>query len=96
MIQNRAMPLIADGENVVLHSATGSGKTLAFLLPTMQQLRQQEAMQPILRQMSPTKDSPCRPRALVLAPTRDLATQIHKVRNAHARSVEHQPRGRPG
>ena len=34
-IQLNAMPLIADGENVVLHAETGSGKTLAYLTPLL-------------------------------------------------------------
>ena len=37
-IQRAAMPLIAAGENVVLHAATGSGKTLAFLVPLIDAL----------------------------------------------------------
>ncbi|KAL1519299.1 hypothetical protein AB1Y20_022826 [Prymnesium parvum] len=36
-IQREAMPLIAEGRNVVLHAATGSGKTLAFLAPLLAQ-----------------------------------------------------------
>jgi hypothetical protein len=34
-IQSQAMPRIAAGENVVIHSATGSGKTLAYLVPLL-------------------------------------------------------------
>lgn len=34
-IQSEAMPLIAAGENVVIHAATGSGKTLAYLVPLL-------------------------------------------------------------
>ena len=34
-VQAEAIPLIENGENVVIHSATGSGKTLAFLVPLL-------------------------------------------------------------
>ena len=78
--QRLAVPPLLEGRSVAFSSSTGSGKTLAFLLPAMQQLRQQEMVQPVLRQ-----GTRCRPRALVLAPTRDLASQI----GAAAKAVAH-------
>ena len=78
--QRLAVPPLLEGRSVAFSSSTGSGKTLAFLLPAMQQLRQQETVQPVLRQ-----GTQCRPRALVLAPTRDLASQI----GAAAKAVAH-------
>jgi superfamily II DNA/RNA helicase len=47
---------------------TGSGKTLAFVLPVLARLAS-----------SPARRRPGRPRALILAPTRELASQIHAV-----------------
>jgi ATP-dependent RNA helicase DDX5/DBP2 len=56
------------GRNVVGIAQTGSGKTLSFVLP---------AMIHILAQ--PTLERGQGPSALVLAPTRELACQIHDV-----------------
>ena len=53
------------GRDVLGRGRTGSGKTLAFALPTVARLA-----------ASSTPRRPGRPRALVLAPTRELATQI--------------------
>jgi ATP-dependent RNA helicase DDX24/MAK5 len=50
--------------NLVGAAPTGSGKTLAFLLPIFQSLLEES-------------DSPKKLRALIIAPTRELATQIH-------------------
>jgi ATP-dependent helicase YprA (DUF1998 family) len=44
-IQQQALPLIAEGENVVIHSATGSGKTLAFLVPLIARLNPEGGLQ---------------------------------------------------
>ena len=84
--QRLAVPPLLAGKSVAFASSTGSGKTLAFLLPTLQQLRQQEIAQPLLRQAS----DKCRPRAIVLAPTRDLTSQIGEA----AKSLAHQFRVR--
>src|SRR2546423_5696802 len=55
------------GRDVLGRGRTGSGKTLAFLLPTIATLAAAG---------TPARRRPGRPRALVLAPTRELATQI--------------------
>jgi ATP-dependent RNA helicase SrmB len=68
-VQIQAIPAILAGKDVIVSSKTGSGKTLAFLLPIIQKLLDQSA---INRQST---------RALVLVPTRELARQI--VKNAH-------------
>jgi superfamily II DNA/RNA helicase len=54
------------GRDVLGRGRTGSGKTLAFVLPVLARL----AAKPARRQ-------PGRPRALILVPTRELATQVH-------------------
>ena len=68
-IQAATLPIALAGRDVAGQAQTGTGKTAAFLLVTMQRL---------LKDPPPTTDGPCRPRALILAPTRELAVQIHK------------------
>ncbi len=65
-IQEAAIPILLDRRDVLAGAATGTGKTAAFVLPILQYLldEPQHADQP---------------RALLLAPTRELAFQIHKV-----------------
>ncbi|MEZ5280207.1 MAG: DEAD/DEAH box helicase [Acidimicrobiales bacterium] len=61
-IQAQAIPLILEGNDLIGQAATGTGKTAAFALPILQNLE------------GPSE--PKRPLALVLAPTRELATQV--------------------
>ena len=61
-IQVRAIPHILNGRDIVGCAQTGSGKTAAFALPIVQMLEQARGLRRI--------------RALVLAPTRELAAQI--------------------
>ena len=63
-IQAQTLPLILEGKDVAGQAQTGTGKTAAFLLGVMQKLV--------------TSESKGQPRALILAPTRELAVQIHK------------------
>src|ERR687889_1619084 len=62
-IQERAIPLVLTGADLIGCAETGTGKTAAFLLPTMQ--RMSETPRPGVR-------------VLVLAPTRELVSQIHE------------------
>jgi len=62
-IQAQAIPPALAGKDVLACAMTGSGKTAAFLLPILQRLR-----------AKPRGAT----RALVLAPTRELAAQIHE------------------
>merc|ERR1719210_2361700 len=66
-IQSQAWPMALSGRDVIGIAQTGSGKTLAFLLPGVVHLN----AQPPLR----SRDGPV---GLVLAPTRELATQINE------------------
>ncbi len=64
-IQAATLPDSLAGRDVLGRGRTGSGKTYAFTIPLVARLA-----------ASGTKRTPRRPRALVLAPTRELATQI--------------------
>jgi len=64
-IQAAAIPVLLEGRDLLAGAATGTGKTAAFVLPALQQL---------LDDPTPPKQ----PRKLFLAPTRELAQQIHQ------------------
>ncbi len=66
-IQAQALPRLLAGRDVAGQAQTGTGKTLAFLLACAQRLLQSERETEVGR-----------PRTLILAPTRELAIQIHK------------------
>eukprot|EP00933_Yihiella_yeosuensis_P009726 TRINITY_DN11581_c0_g1_i1.p1 TRINITY_DN11581_c0_g1~~TRINITY_DN11581_c0_g1_i1.p1 ORF type:complete len:505 (-),score=148.76 TRINITY_DN11581_c0_g1_i1:104-1618(-) len=69
-IQAQAWPIAAEGSDLVAVAKTGSGKTLAFLCPAFKLISKA-----VKEGLEPTKGV-VRPLALVLAPTRELATQI--------------------
>ena len=66
-IQARSIPAVLEGRDVLGGAQTGTGKTAAFSLPLLQILSQ-------VRFKGQNK----RARALVLAPTRELAAQVHQ------------------
>ncbi|GMT00764.1 hypothetical protein PENTCL1PPCAC_22938, partial [Pristionchus entomophagus] len=70
-IQKYAMKNILEGKDLMACSQTGSGKTAAFLLPIMSKLMKDG-------DLSNISEERCMPRVLILAPTRELAIQIHK------------------
>ncbi|KAI4201288.1 MAG: hypothetical protein LQ350_003326 [Teloschistes chrysophthalmus] len=67
-VQASTIPLFMTHKDVVVEAVTGSGKTLAFLIPIVERL---------LRLEEPTKKHHVG--AIVISPTRELATQIHSV-----------------
>jgi len=71
-IQEAVIPLGLTGGDIIASSETGSGKTLAYALPILQRL----LISPSRDQ--PSKEDTCSPRALILAPTRELAQQVAK------------------
>ena len=76
-IQQQAIPVVLKGRDVLGTAQTGTGKTAAFVLPILQRL---------------TKGPSRRVRALIVAPTRELAEQIHQAsvdlgKNTRLRSV---------
>ena len=64
-IQARAIPELLEGKDVLGIAQTGTGKTAAFALPILQRLSRGQGNR-----------KPRSPRALILAPTRELAIQI--------------------
>ena len=74
-IQTATLPDTLAGRDVLGRGRTGSGKTLAFALPVVARLAQ---LVPSGKGI-PARTLPGRPRALILAPTRELANQIHEV-----------------
>ena len=74
-IQAEAIPAILQGRDVLGLAPTGSGKTAAFLLPVLHRL---------LAVPGVHDERPRRVRALVLAPTRELAQQIEAAVSALA------------
>jgi ATP-dependent RNA helicase DDX46/PRP5 len=66
-IQMQAIPAIMSGRDVIGVAKTGSGKTIAFLLPMFRHIRDQRPLE--------GTDGPV---GLIMTPTRELATQIHK------------------
>ena len=73
-IQAATLPDSLQGRDVLGRGRTGSGKTFAFLLPTAARLA--SAAGRAGTSSGSARRVPGRPRALVLAPTRELATQI--------------------
>jgi ATP-dependent RNA helicase RhlE len=75
-IQARTIPALLQGRDVLGIAQTGTGKTAAFALPVLQQLAEQGG-----------RAQPKSPRALVLAPTRELAVQIARSFDTYGRGL---------
>lgn len=67
-VQASTIPLFLQNKDVVVEAVTGSGKTLAFLIPVVEKL---------LRLEEPIKKHHVG--AIIVSPTRELATQIYSV-----------------
>jgi len=68
-IQSESLPIVLDGEDIVAKAQTGTGKTAAFLI---------SIIDAFLREPIDGKRRTGTPRALILAPTRELVVQIAK------------------
>jgi ATP-dependent RNA helicase RhlE len=76
-IQLKAIPPALEGRDILGSAQTGSGKTGAFALPILNRLAQEHPGGPLQRRHKKRKGTHGRlPRALILAPTRELASQI--------------------
>ena len=75
-IQERAIPAVLDGSDVLGCAQTGTGKTAAFALPILHNLFANKKAKPTNK-----------PRCLVLAPTRELAGQIAEGFQAYGKHL---------
>lgn len=76
-IQKQSIPLLLDGADLLGIAQTGTGKTAAFTLPLLQNLEEDGK-----------KAQPRCPRALILAPTRELALQISDSIKTYAKHMK--------
>ena len=74
-VQERAIPLVLEGHDIIAAAKTGTGKTAAFSLPSMDKLGHAKGERG--------------PLMLVVTPTRELAAQIAEVCEAVAKSTHH-------
>lgn len=65
-IQQHAIPIALQGSDIIMSAPTGTGKTVAYLIPALEYLANKRHY----KSRSP--------RVVILAPTRELAKQIHK------------------
>src|SRR3954447_23453910 len=78
-VQEKAIPLVLEGRDVLAAAQTGTGKTAAFTLPILDRLRKH----------ANTSFSPARHpvRVLILVPTRELAVQVDESVHTYGRTV---------
>lgn len=79
-IQEKAIPLIIEGKDLLVQAQTGSGKSAAFVLPILNFL-----------QTHPLEGK-AKIRVLVLAPTRELTLQIANVFRDFSSFMQHRPK----
>ena len=76
-IQQLSLPLMLQGKDIAAQSQTGTGKTAAFLLGMYQYLLDNPPANATDNDQA-NHGQPTELRAIILAPTRELAIQIHK------------------
>lgn len=77
-VQNKVIPLVLEGKDVMATAQTGTGKTAAYALPLLQILSKKT-------QKSTTKKVV---RALILVPTRELASQVNMNVQEYGKNLE--------
>src|SRR5512144_2977622 len=79
-IQAQAIPVVLQGGDLLAGAQTGTGKTAGFVLPMLQRLSTQP---------SPRASAARKPlRALILAPTRELAAQVEASIKTYGRHLK--------
>lgn len=78
-VQAQAFPILLAGRDLLAVAQTGTGKTAAFSLPILEKIHQKEAS------CKANDNNVAKPLALILAPTRELASQIEKNIRDYAR-----------
>ena len=68
LVQDRTIPVVLNGEDVIASAQTGTGKTAAFAIPILQRLIDKEDNSKKAKKI----------KALIVSPTRELAVQISK------------------
>ncbi|XP_053978032.1 probable ATP-dependent RNA helicase DDX56 [Hylaeus volcanicus] len=68
LIQEKAIPLLMEGKDILIRARTGSGKTAAFAIPLIQKILSNKRMQ--MKQET---------KGLIVAPSKELCKQIHDV-----------------
>ncbi|HEY1029222.1 MAG TPA: DEAD/DEAH box helicase [Pseudomonas sp.] len=81
-VQQRAIPAVLQGRDLMVAAQTGTGKTAGFALPILERLF--PAGHPDREQ----RHGPKQPRVLVLTPTRELAAQVHDSFKIYARDLK--------
>jgi ATP-dependent RNA helicase RhlE len=78
-IQEQAIPVVLAGRDILGCAQTGTGKTASFVLPLLQRMHEQ-------KQLNGVSGHPLK--ALILTPTRELATQIHESIETYGRFLK--------
>ncbi|RJG12448.1 DEAD/DEAH box helicase [Pseudomonas cavernicola] len=81
-VQQRAIPAVLQGRDLMVAAQTGTGKTGGFALPILERLF------PNGHPDREHRHGPRRPRVLVLTPTRELAAQVHDSFKVYARDLK--------
>ncbi|MCK9272703.1 DEAD/DEAH box helicase [Candidatus Gracilibacteria bacterium] len=76
-IQEKAIPYILEGRDVIGGAQTGTGKTAAFAIPTLQILSREKEVSNVPRVI----------KSLILTPTRELAIQIEESFTAYGKNL---------
>ncbi len=74
-IQQKAIPIVLRGSNLIAAAQTGTGKTAGFVLPILEKLSKGETQRKK------------RARAIILTPTRELALQVHQSIEAYGKNL---------
>src|SRR5580698_9025948 len=78
-IQEKSIPVILKGQDLIAQSKTGSGKTISFVLP-------------VLQLFEDSRDNKRRIlKVLILTPTRELAVQVQGVVKVFVRNLPQPP-----